>query len=170
MVQEDQNLIFINPEKGSNLVLTPRQITIGFDGDNFIFDFEWLGHEMSKVFDVLLLDKKGSPLVHLIGHYPSNGISSMEKSLEAFLPGQKETLKKAWPNLMGLGLRFLEKHGNDIWEFKLEPFIRDPRFYFLEGIFNHQEVPLDVIPQLAEKAYTYFKENLWGIARDYFIR
>ncbi|WP_333594577.1 hypothetical protein [Anaerospora hongkongensis] len=163
---QNQILFLGNPETGTSLLIASSQISVGFEGAP---DFDWAFDSLTKVFNAMLLDSVGSSAIHIIGHVESEG-SAMDSSL-GFTRVQASEIKAAYPSLAGVGLRFIEKHGDDIWEFKVEPLLKDEKFYHIEGVFNYKEKnDLKVITENAKAAYTYYTTTLTELAERLFVK
>jgi hypothetical protein len=166
---EPGGIILLHPESRGTLVLAPQQITLGFDQDELVPNFEFIRETFSKMFETLLLDPVGQSTVQIMGTIAVETGSSMENSIKRFALSS-EPATYGITGLKGVGLRFLIDHEPDIWEFKVEPFIKDESFYFLEAICgNNQTLTLEQILAVSQEAYTSFVGNWRTIAEEYLI-
>lgn len=165
-----RNFIFVNPLKGMSMFINAQQISFGFDEVKVTPDFSLAQQYLDKAFDTLLLDKKGKAVIQIAGHYDVAD-SSFDRSLTDFLSLDKEALISTWPELMGIGLRFIAKKDDDLFEFKLEPLLKDKSLFYVEGVFNIKAVAtLTSITKSAEDAYTYFIGKVGPGIESHFIK
>lgn len=168
---DDQNAIFANPEKQQVLVVLPQQLTFGVDGSDIggLIDFDIMQETFSRAFEALLLERKGVHTTQIMGTYDANG-TSMDCSF-ALLRDKRENLAQGISGLKGVGLRFLIDHGDDVWEYKLEPFIKDPKFYFAEALCAvKQEMSLEEIIVTSKQVYTYYTGDWRKVTVEYLLR
>lgn len=152
---DGQAAFITNGSRHSIIVLAPNQITFGFDGENIIPDFNFMQDTLQTVFDTLLLDPVGPSGTQIIGNYNVT-TSAMDSSFE-FLAITKEELADGIKGLKGVGFRFLLDHGQDTWEYKVEPLIKNPDIWFIEAICgNNENLPLPTIIKTTKEAYEYF--------------
>ena len=155
----DRAVIVINPIKKCLFIIGPQQITFGMDGEAIdVPDFEYMQVKFTELFAGLLIDPVAQSGVQIVAHYVTAG-SSMEGSFK-FLAVPKSSLNTGMKNIAGVGLRLLTEEEGDTWEYKVEPFIKDPTCYFLEAVCGNKLLPLESILSRAKLAYTYFT-NEW---------
>lgn len=115
------------------MVLEEQMIMLQRDAEHVEApDFERWGSHLRTITDRLALEQSAPVTFHYVGVLASEP-GSMAQSLKS-LNATPDFVGNGLPPLEGVGLRFLARREADIWEFKLEPFLRDPRYYYLEGI------------------------------------
>lgn len=165
---DNVSTMLVNPTKQAVLLFAPQQVTFGLDGENVNPDFEYMKSTIYVAIEALLVDPIGKAGIHIVGNYPYYK-SSMDDSFK-FLSIPKKELQAGLAGLKGVGLRFLIDRGEDTWEYKVEPLIKNPNFYFLEAICGiTKDLPLDDIIKIAEEAYTYFIGDWRTIAEESLI-
>lgn len=163
-----QNAVLVNPEKPAILIVNPGQITINMEGQNIYPDFDYFMSLLHQTFDTLLLDSLVTGGIRIVGHIPFTE-DTMDYSFN-FITTKKEDLIPGIKGLRGVGLRFLLDHGQDMWEYKVEPFIKDPRSFFIEAICGFsQPITIENVIETAKEAYTYFTGDWESISRECLI-
>lgn len=159
-----QAAFITNSKKHSVIVLAPNQLSFGFDGENVIPDFEYVFDIIQSIFDLVLLEPVGPSGIQIVGNYNAS-LSTMEDSFK-FLTVDKDILSTGIKGLKGVGLRFLIDHEKDTWEYKVEPFIKNPGIWFAEAICgNNDTLPLTTVIEIAKEAYDYFVGD-WRIITE----
>lgn len=166
---DQPGIIIVNPSKQIVLILTSQQITFGADGDNVVPDFDYIRQTLTGVFDVLLLDPIcTSSGVQIVGNYSFDG-SSMNDSFRLLNADRKE-LETGIMGIKGVGFRFLIDHNPDTWEYKIEPLIANPSFYFVEAICgNSKALPLNEVINIANNVYANFVGDWGRITEKYLL-
>lgn len=158
-IMQDQPLgkvfILANPLKREVLLIEPQSITYQLEAEESVEpNFTFINETIKNVYEVLLLDDLGPALVHIFGQEASKDGDAMLQSIELL---QQNEISKSIPNLKGVGIRYIMDHETGLWEYKVEPFINNPKMFWIEMICNINTPlsSLDVIG-LAEGAFVNF--------------
>lgn len=131
--EHGQGLAFMGGTPGDLLAVEARRIVFAKDAITGIttFPLEQWADVATSIFQDLLLDTPSEVGVHLTGLTPAPNGDSMSASCK-LLP-ITDALRVFLPNLRGVGFRLLiEDRGGVRGEFKIEPYIADPKQYFFE--------------------------------------
>ena len=157
----------IGDGKGTSVLIFQDQISYGYDGDGCV-DFAKAQKILEETFNALLLDQNGRCSILIVSREKSKTGSAMNETA-SFL-NDFENIKKDWNDLAGVGLRLFEKHENDVWEFKIEPFLGDDSFYHVECLANkNEEISMGEIVKFGEEIHSYFINRFSSIVSKYFI-
>jgi hypothetical protein len=154
--------VLANPSKREVILIEQGSITYQIESETDInVDFEKINEYLSTIFTTLLLDEQCEGLVHIMGNIKAKTLNSMDESINIFV---KEQTSNIIPNLKGAGIRFLINHETGIWEYKVEPFINNSEFFFLEMICNiTQQLSISDIVGIAGSSFVDFRENKTGV-------
>jgi len=162
-------LLMVDDATKTVILLTGEQITFGQDEFTSPLDFDKIQKVINCVYDTLLLDSDTVVGVQLIGCF-DHGSSTMDPSLTK-LAIPSADLKGQLKGLSGVGYRFLIDHGEDVWELKVEPFLRDQNKWFMEALCGTSK-PSDIasVAKISSEAYTCFKGEWAAFVTRYFLK
>jgi hypothetical protein len=149
-------VLMTNPNTREALVLAPNLIQVNIEGDNVNPQFEKIENDLKKISEILMLDNKLPYTLRVAAHYPAESPNAFDQSL-AFV---RDNITDDFPELKGIGLRFLWEQDQNIWEFKLEPFINDGKYFFIEFLGGSKEgasiediirIAIDMIKKMSDK-------------------
>ncbi|PGL32164.1 hypothetical protein [Bacillus cereus] len=164
--QEKQGLgnvfYLANPLTKEAILVEENKVTYQIDSEARVEpNFVTIKENLKKLYSTLLLDEDAEVIIHYIGSTAATTENAMEESTTKLSAGQE--IKQQMENLKGIGLRFLIEHRTGLWEYKVEPLINDPRFYFIEMICNiNKQKSIDEIVHVAEESYIDFNEKKLG--------
>jgi len=146
--------LYANNDTRQQLIIAPGQLTVDAQAN---INFDSIKTIVNKVFDILLLDSPTISVIVCTGLI-SHGESAFSKSLsflEENLKGKVETLGM----INGIGLRFFTNKEGEKGEFKIEPFVRDPSYFYVERIIQNDMMPLSEALESCNRTYMGFKEE-----------
>jgi hypothetical protein len=137
-----------------NIIFQPDQIIFNF-GDSFILvDSCALRTDMEEIYNRLLLNHVVSlGTIKYIGIMDDRLHDAMKTSL-TFQPA------KAVDQAEGIGLRYLFTRDDNIWEYKIEPYLADKSCFYIEGSCTFRNFATDQVPSLIEQSYSFYQNRL----------
>lgn len=123
--------IFINELKKLFLIVTNNQVTLEIRGVDVTYDKSLLYDIIEKVFDILLLDEETEVLLNIVG-LVENTPSTFDKSLEFIQNHNIDNID----NIYGVGYKFFIKDEKYIGELKIEPLVRDDKYFYIQYIMS----------------------------------
>jgi hypothetical protein len=156
--------VFVNKETKEHVIVAPGQIIISQEGLGITPNLKKFNETALKIFDALLLNNETDVIYKFTGVFPSNG-SALESSL-GLLASKKQAQIDEVPEIKGLGLRFIYGFGDQMGDLRIEPFIRDDSYYFVELEYNNQSIPLEKVINNASELCSDFTGRLSGFAMN----
>ncbi|KGG79637.1 hypothetical protein [Caloranaerobacter azorensis] len=150
--------IFINELKNLFLIVTNNQVTLEIRGVNVTYDKSFLYDILKKVFDILLLDEETEVLLSIVGLIKSVS-STFNKSLKFIENHSIDNID----SIYGVGYKFFMKEGKYIGELKIEPLVRDDKYFYIQYIMssNRREYPVREILDDVEILLNKLKEDIY---------
>lgn len=155
-----------NNTKSHEIQISPNQILINRNGFNdFIEEIKDIKNDISIIIDSLMLED-----------ITSNAIINLTSIIDVNLDTYEFT-KNLYPNIFktdldkndykGIGFRLLSEGKNGLFnEFKVEPYINNSNYLFIQGIYNYIDLNCKSMDILIKDNYTDYYERLNAILND----
>ena len=145
-----------------NLVINIDRIAYNKSGNNI--DASEIKNVFNKIFDVLLLDSNNFAIIDVQGIVKAQ--DSHKESLDQFNDKFNKVLDE-YPDVYGVGYRFVTKTIESNGEFKVEPLLQNSSYYFCQKILNYNinKIPIDKIINITENIVNDFNEYFSSILK-----
>lgn len=154
--------ILANPSRREVVLIAPNSITYQIESEESVsVDSPKVNNYLRTILDSLLTDDTCTGLIHIIGKVQSKSLNSMEDSINIFA---NDEIAERIPRLKGVGIRYIIEENIGLWEYKIEPFISNPKEFFIEMICNiNTEIVVSDIIGVAEHAHADFTTGKKGV-------
>jgi hypothetical protein len=168
---------YINPVGKLAVIISPGQININIDSEEILRNLSVSIPEYIELYNAITNAFTIDNIIDLVEIDFGGLVNSIEKGKKAaaiksaqnFTHLNKKAFDTIFPNLVGVGLRFIDEDDKFLFDTKIEPFLGDlSKFYLGFNIKSKQKMSTkeleDVIPAQIAKF-----ENFFGFAKDNFL-
>jgi hypothetical protein len=112
---------------------------------------------LTVIYDLFLIDKKGTPLLLMVSHYKDKE-NAMKKTLAIF---DSKNINNSWNTMEGIGLKFFDNSKFGKMTFRVEPRTNTEHSeeFYIEGCVNLKEADFAKLQNECNEVYEYFNGN-----------
>lgn len=159
-------VLFLHSEKRQALSVSQNQASVLCEPGDLLRAAD-VGDIIERLFDVLLLDGSAQVTFYLAGNFPitDGNANAMERSWH-FADAYTVTKLKEIDGVVGLGVRCIVSRKDLRGDFRIEPFIADPKYGYMEfaGKFENPLAVSEIALRYGQ-VYDEFTGSLYSVAR-----
>ncbi|TGE35855.1 hypothetical protein E4K67_22315 [Desulfosporosinus fructosivorans] len=168
---------YINPVKKSAIVVGSGQININIDSEDILKNLSGSIPEYIELYNAItnaftidnIVDSIEIDFGGLVDSLEKGKRAAAIKSSQKFTTLNKKAFETMFPNLVGVGLRFIDDNDKFLLDAKIEPFLGDlSKFYLGFNVKSKQKMSTKELEEVILAQITKF-EIFFGFAKDNFL-